>query len=154
MASRGAVVVVGRVSIRGWRAVVAGVVVTLVVGTGLAAAATPAGVGSGAVTTRVPVDRSGQQANDTSFFPAISADGRFVAFESDASNLVAGDTNGHKDVFVRDRKLQVTTRVSVGPGGQLANNGSRLPAISADGRFVAFRSLASNLVARGHQQRL
>jgi Tol biopolymer transport system component len=60
---------------------------------------------------------------------------------------VAGDTNNAYDVFVRDRKLQVTRRISVGPGGQQANDGSVAPAISADGRYVAFRSYASNLVA-------
>jgi hypothetical protein len=106
--------VVGSVSINGWRAVVAGVVATVVVGTGLAAAGAQAGVGSGAVSTRVAVDRSGHQANGTSFSPAISAHGRFVAFDSGASNLVAGDTNNKWDVFVRDRVAQVTRRVSVG----------------------------------------
>jgi Tol biopolymer transport system component len=140
--------VVGSVSISGWRAVVAGAAATLVVGTGLAAAATPARVGSGAVTSRVPVDRSGQQANGSSYGqPAISADGRFVVFESEASNLVPGDTNNSTDVFVRDRKVQVTRRVSVGPAGQQTNGGSGEPAISADGRFVVFTSFASNLVA-------
>jgi Tol biopolymer transport system component len=131
----GAVGVVGKISISGWRAVVAGAVATLVVGMGLAAATTPAAVGSGR-----------QQANGDSVEPAISADGRFVAFRSGASNLVAGDTNNADDVFVRDRKLQLSRRVSVGPGGQQANSGS-LPAISAGGRFVAFQSGASNLVA-------
>jgi Tol biopolymer transport system component len=140
--------VVGSVSISGWRAVVAGAAATLVVGTGLAAAATPARVGSGAVTSRVPVDRSGQQANGSSYGqPAISADGRFVVFESEASNLVPGDTNNSTDLFVRDRKVQVTRRVSVGPAGQQTNGGSGEPAISADGRFVVFTSFASNLVA-------
>jgi Tol biopolymer transport system component len=138
---------VGGVSISGWRAVVAAAVATLVVGTGVAAAATPAVVGSSAVTARVPVGPGRQQANGDSSEPAISADGRFVAFASGASNLVAGDTNGTYDVFVRDRKLQVTRRVSVGPGGQQANSSSVGPAISADGRFVAFSSYASNLVA-------
>jgi hypothetical protein len=139
--------VVGSVSISGWRAVVAAAVVTLVVGTGLAAAATPAVVRSGAVTTRVPLGPGRQQANGTSFRPAISANGRFVAFTSSASNLVAGDTNATEDVFVRDLVAQVTTRVSVGPGGHQANNVSSDPAISEDGRFVAFQSFASNLVA-------
>jgi Tol biopolymer transport system component len=147
--------VVGRVSISGWRAVAAGAVATLVVGTGLAAAATPAGVGSGEVTIRVPVGRGGQQANGDSLMPAISADGRFVAFTSDASNLVAGDTNGATDVFVRDRVAQLTRRVSVGPGGQQANDGSfAAPTISAHGRFVAFTSGASNLVAGDTNQLL
>ena len=140
---KSAVAMVGGVSISGWRAVVAAAVATLVVGTGLAAAATPAGVGLGAVR----VGPGGQQANGRSFEPAISADGRFVAFQSGATNLVAGDTNGHKDVFVRDRVAQVTRRVSVGPGGQQPNSLSSNPAISAHGRFVAFISDASNLVA-------
>jgi Tol biopolymer transport system component len=99
------------------------------------------------VTQRVSVGPGGQQANNESFEPAISADGRFVAFWSQASNLVAGDTNLDADVFVRDRAAQVTRRVSVGPGGQQANGGSFDTVISADGRFVAFVSYASNLVA-------
>jgi hypothetical protein len=111
-----AVVVVG-VSISGWRAIAAGAVATLVVGTGLAAAATPAGAGSGAVSTRESVGRGGQQSNGESFEPAISADGRFVAFRSWASNLVPRDTNGFPDVFVRDRMAKLTRRVSVGSGG-------------------------------------
>jgi Tol biopolymer transport system component len=138
---------VGGVSIRGWRAVVAAAVATLVVGTGVAAAATPAAVGSDAVATaRVPVDRSGQQANGRSLESAISADGRVVAFRSGATNLVAGDTNGHWDVFVRDLVTQVTRRVSVGPAGHQANSESFKPEISASGRFVVFSSDASNLV--------
>jgi Tol biopolymer transport system component len=99
------------------------------------------------VTRRVSVGPGGHQANEGSFSPAISAHGRFVVFWSDASNLVAGDTNQHRDVFVRDRVEQVTGRVSVGPGGHQANERSFAPAISADGRFVAFASDASNLVA-------
>ena len=81
-----------------------------------------------------------------SFDPAISADGRFVAFSSDATNLVPGDTNGTADVFVRDRQTGTTRRVSVGPGGAQGNGDSVDPALSADGRFVAFESDATNLV--------
>ena len=77
---------------------------------------------------------------------AISADGRYVAFESTAWNLVPGDTNGHLDVFVRDRQLGTTELVSAAPGGEFGNNESGEPSISADGRYVAFTSLASNLV--------
>jgi Tol biopolymer transport system component len=77
----------------------------------------------------------------------MSADGRFVAFQSDATNLVPGDTNGAPDIFVRDRQLGTTTRVSVDSAGQEANFGAFLPSISADGRFVVFGSLATNLVA-------
>ena len=139
--------VVGGVSISGWQAVVAGAVAALVVGSALAAAASPAGVRSGTVTTRVSVDAAGQQANGGSSCPAVSTDGRFVAFASGASNLVAGDTNHRLDVFVRDRVAHLTRRVSVGPGDQQANDHSFWPAISANGRFVAFTSTASNLVA-------
>ena len=98
-------------------------------------------------TRRVSVGPGGAQADSHTYDPAISADGRFVAYESSASNLVAGDTNQSWDVFVRDRVAHVTWRVSVGPGEAQANNDSFDPAISADGRYVAFYSYASNLVA-------
>jgi Tol biopolymer transport system component len=98
-------------------------------------------------TERVSVSSSGRQANYSSADPAISADGRFVVFDSGASNLVAGNTNRGWDVFVRDRLKRTTERVSVSSSGRQANNVSRRPAISADGRFVVFESLASNLVA-------
>src|SRR5262245_18763724 len=77
---------------------------------------------------------------------SLSADGRFVAFSSSGSSLASGDTNGVTDVFVRDRQTGQTTRVSVASGGSQANGPSRLPKISADGRFVVFLSEASNLV--------
>ena len=78
---------------------------------------------------------------------SISADGRFVAFASDATNLVSGDTNGAADVFVRDRQAGTTERVSVDSAGNQASGGDSLrPAISADGRFVVFHSDATNLV--------
>src|SRR5256712_380330 len=98
-------------------------------------------------TRRVSVDSHGAQGNGDSFDPAISADGRFVAFDSVASNLVAGDTNAASDVFVRDRKTGKTRRVSVASHGTQGNGASFGPSISADGRFVAFTSAASNLVA-------
>jgi hypothetical protein len=98
-------------------------------------------------TTRVSVASGGTQANDTSLRPALSADGRYVAFHSSASNLVAGDTNGGFDLFVHDRQTGQTTRVSVGTGGTQSNGDSLRPVLSADGRHVAFHSLASNLVA-------
>jgi Tol biopolymer transport system component len=97
-------------------------------------------------TQRVSVGRNGAQGNDHSLVSVISADGRFVFFTSDASNLVPGDTNGTSDVFVRDRRTRTTERVSVGPGGAQGNGDSALPALSADGRFVAFGSSATNLV--------
>jgi len=98
-------------------------------------------------TTRVSVDSLGRQANGPSFNPAISADGRFIAFESDATNLVAGDTNGKRDVFVHDVTAGTTVRVSVDSLGRQANGASFNPAMSGDGVFVAFESDATNLVA-------
>ena len=106
---------------------------------------TPAEASPGG-TFRVSVDSAGNQANGASYQQGISADGRYVAFMSLASNLVPGDTNGVGDVFVRDRFTGVTERVSVGSGRNQANAGSYEPAISADGRYVAFASEATNLV--------
>jgi Tol biopolymer transport system component len=97
-------------------------------------------------TERVSVDSRGAQAASGGVNPAISVDGRFVAFTSDSPDLVAGDTNGVADVFVHDRTTGATERISVGGSGKQGNRASRLPAISADGRFVAFESGASNLV--------
>ena len=100
-----------------------------------------------AVTERVSLTAAGDQAADDSNVSSISADGRFVAFLSAATNLVSGDTNGHQDIFVRDRQLGTTTRVNVfsGGGGQ-ASSSSQDPMISANGRYVAFSSGAANLV--------
>lgn len=99
-------------------------------------------------TQSMSVDSSGNQGNDRSEQPSISADGRYVAFWSDADNLVPGDTNGVRDVFVHDRQTGQTERVSVdSAGGQASGSNCDQPAISADGRFVAFRSGAANLVA-------
>jgi Tol biopolymer transport system component len=102
-------------------------------------------------TTRVSVGSAGAEGNDDSVFPSISANGRFVAFASLASNLVPGDTNHRFDVFVHDRKRGETTRVSVNSAGAEANDGSIwLPAISDNGRFVAFFSRSTNLVPNDH----
>jgi len=92
-----------------------------------------------------PPAGSGAQANGPSYYPSISGDGRWVAFTSEASNLVECDTNVRSDVFVRDRLTGRTERVSVGMSGAQANEGSTQPAISADGSWVAFVSSASNL---------
>jgi hypothetical protein len=97
----------------------------------------------------VSIDSSGAQANSLSLMQGnaqLSADGRFVAFDSMASNLVTGDTNGGSDCFVHDRLTAQTIRVSVTTAGAQAGNGSRAPAISPDGRFIAFESPATNLV--------
>ncbi len=104
-------------------------------------------------TERVSVDGAGNQANGASgelgaFHPGyISTDGRYVTFASTASNLVAGDTNGVADVFVRDRVAGTTERVSIDSAGNQATGSSSFPTISADGRYVAFGSTAANLVA-------
>lgn len=82
-----------------------------------------------------------------SFDPAISNEGRYVAFTSADPTLVVGDTNGAADVFVLDAETGTIERVSVGPGGVQANEASGGPAISADGRWVAFSSRATNLAS-------
>lgn len=97
-------------------------------------------------TTRVSAASDGTQSNNSSFDPAISADGRFVTFTSWATNLVPDDSNGETDVFVHDRETGQTTRVSVASDGSQGNGYSAHPAISPDGRFVAFMAVASNLV--------
>ncbi|HSP55182.1 MAG TPA: thrombospondin type 3 repeat-containing protein [Dehalococcoidia bacterium] len=89
----------------------------------------------------------GTEANGPSHLSSISNDGRYVAFESDATNLVLGDTNGVQDVFVHDRLTGATERVSVGSSGGEANGASFHPDISGDGTVVAFSSRGSNLVA-------
>jgi Tol biopolymer transport system component len=96
-------------------------------------------------TRRVNLSSGGAQANDVSFWVAVSANGRYVAFGSSASNLVANDTNGKRDVFVRDLKTGRTRLVSVRQGGHVHGDAdSTSPAISDDGRYVAFLSSATN----------
>ena len=97
-------------------------------------------------TKLVSVSSAGTIGNDTSFDADISADGRYVVFESDADNLVAGDTNRSADVFLRDTVAGTTIRLSVAWNGTQANDSSGNAHISADGRFVTFSSSASNLV--------
>lgn len=97
-------------------------------------------------TERISIGAGGTEPNGASFRPTVSADGRYVAFESDASNLVADDTNGRTDVFVYDRQSVLMQRVSVGDSGIQANGDSFAPSLSADGRVVAFESDATNLV--------
>lgn len=95
---------------------------------------------------RVSVAGDGIQGNDGSFAPKISADGRYVAYLSNASNLVPGDTNGFADIFVFDRETRTTERLPVAGDGAEPNGGTGFPALSADGRYVVFSSYASNLV--------
>ncbi len=97
-------------------------------------------------TTRVSVSTNGAQGNGDSLNARISSDGRYVVFASDATNLIAGDTNAKRDVFLHDRNTKTTTRLSIATAGTQANGASDLPQISADGRFIAFQSDATNLV--------
>lgn len=102
-------------------------------------------------TRLVSVSSDGTQGNVLSSAdkPSLSADGRYVAFSSFADNLVSGDTNQTLDVFVHDRQTGQTTRASVASYGRQSHGGaSTFPILSADGRYVAFESLASNLVSR------
>lgn len=106
------------------------------------------------VTERVSVASDGTQGNDWSLahgaYQAISSDGRFVVFESNASDLVAGDTNGDADVFVHDRVSGATVRLDVNAAGQQVtgpySTAASAPAVSADGAVIAFESAASDLV--------
>jgi uncharacterized repeat protein (TIGR01451 family) len=98
-------------------------------------------------TTRVSIATDGTPGNGSSYVPSISSDGRYVAFESMATTLVSGDTNGHSDIFVRDRQLDITVRVSVATDGTQGDAAATDAAISGDGRYVAFASDATNLVA-------
>lgn len=95
---------------------------------------------------RVSVPTGGGLANGASERPSISADGRYIAFASAATNLIANDTNGTVDVFVRDRIAGTTKRVSVSSTGAQVSGTSRDPDISADGSVVAFASSAFELV--------
>lgn len=104
------------------------------------------GVSFAQTTDRVSVTSSGGQGNARSDTPSISEDGRFVAFQSKATNLAPGDTNGHKDIFVHDRRTGVIERVSVDSSGRQGNSESRDSSISDDGRFIAFRSSSTDLV--------
>src|SRR6266508_5047186 len=81
----------------------------------------------------------------SSYQPSVSADGRVVAFASDAPNLVQGDDNDTIDVFVHDRATGATTLVSKGEGGKAADGPSFFPAVSAEGEQVAFVSMAADL---------
>jgi Tol biopolymer transport system component len=98
-------------------------------------------------TTLLSTTTQGTSANGASDRPAISADGRYVAFQSSATNLITTDTNGRSDIFLLDRQSGSLTRVNKGTGGAESNADSEVPAISANGRFVAFESTSTNLVS-------
>jgi len=98
-------------------------------------------------TVRVSSSTAGVQGNGESIRPAISDSGRYVVFQSAADNLVPGDTNQHVDIFIHDLMTAQTARISVKGSGIQANHHSNNPAISADGRFIVYQSLANNLTA-------
>ncbi len=98
---------------------------------------------------RVSVDSTGDVTDGGSFLPSVSSNGRYVAFESAATDVVSNDLNGFKDVFVRDRTLGKNERVSVANPIGDANEESGAPSISADGLKVAFESKATNLSTTG-----
>jgi Tol biopolymer transport system component len=97
-------------------------------------------------TTLVSTSSSGTQGNNHSSNPYISADGKHVVFESEASNLVDGDTNGYGDIFIKDIQTGVITLVSTSSSGVQGIFDSSNPSISADGKYVVFDSFSSNLV--------
>jgi len=104
-------------------------------------------VRAGATTTRASVPTGGgQSTGGVSGFPSVSFDGRLVTYDSTATNLVAGDTNGFGDVFIHDRLSVATSRLSLAGSGGQTNAGSTFARISTDGRYVAFASEATNLV--------
>lgn len=120
----------------------------LAAGAVIAAAALSSGptFGQNVRTVRVSVSTAGTEADGQSIEPAVSADGHYVAFASDSSNLVANDTP-NRDVFVRDTRNGTTERVSVASDGTPGDSVSFYPSISGDGRYVVFQSDADNLVA-------
>ena len=100
---------------------------------------------------RVSIDNNGNEGDDSSLASSISSDGRYIAFESDATNLVVGDTNAKRDVFVYDRDTDTIERVSVDNNGNEGDDESHLPSISLDGRYVAFRSVATKEFREKHK---
>ncbi len=98
-------------------------------------------------TERISVSTDGTEANGASSYPSISANGRYVVFESVATNLVANDTNGKKDIFIRDLILDTTTRISVATNSTEGDGDSTYSFISPDGKKVAFTSGSTNFVS-------
>jgi subtilisin family serine protease len=89
---------------------------------------------------------SGETGNGRSFDPQISRDGRYVVFQSAATNLISGDTNDRDDLFLADRQTRTISRISTGPGGSQSARNSGSPSLSGDGRYIVFESLAENFV--------
>lgn len=95
---------------------------------------------------RASVGLNGADPDAGSYYGEVSNDGRFVAFASEATNLVSGDTNGGYDVFLRDTTLNTTQRINVQPNGSESPAGADMPQISSDGRYVVYLSYADDLV--------
>ncbi len=121
-------------------------VTAVAVGATLAVAVPDARADEHPSTVKVTLAYDGEEANESSHFPAVSGDGKVVSFGSNANNIVRRDWNNAQDVFVRDLATGVNTRVSVATDGTAGNGGSLAPSLSHDGRFVAFQSTARNLV--------
>jgi LPXTG-site transpeptidase (sortase) family protein len=98
-------------------------------------------------TTRVSVSSETDEANGPSGYPDVSSDGRYIVFQSDATNLVHNDTNTRRDIFMHDMTTGMTTRVSMGTGGIQGGLLSTGSSVSSNGTYVAFNSISSNLVA-------
>ncbi|CAL9442034.1 hypothetical protein SUDANB105_02252 [Streptomyces sp. enrichment culture] len=124
-----------------------GTSVAVLAGAMVALSATSAGAAPEPRTERVTVSATGEQLDGGSDGPRLSADGRYAAFGSYASNVVPGDGNGRPDAFVRDLRRGTVERVSVASDGTPADEASHYVRISGDGRYVAYRSRATNLVA-------
>jgi Tol biopolymer transport system component len=125
---------------------IAAVSVTLS-GTGCNNTTNDGGFPAGLPIERVSVADGGAGGNGTSSQASISSDGRYAAFKSSATNLVAGDTKGCEDIFVYDRQNDTIHLMSQAGDGTQGDGLSEFPSISADGRYVTFESDASNLVA-------
>lgn len=98
-------------------------------------------------TTRVSLDSGGGQTNGSSLYPSISSDGRYIAYQSEANDIVAGDSNLSQDIFLFDNMSQTTTLVSKDSNGIISNNYSENPVVSGDGKYVAYTSYGDNLVS-------
>ncbi|MBO1330144.1 hypothetical protein [Streptomyces sp. VRA16 Mangrove soil] len=123
-----------------------GVSVAVLAGAMVALAATSASPAANPRTDRITLSSSGEQLEQSTSVNGLSADGRYAVFVSDDSHVVPGDTNGRSDVFVRDLRRGTVERVNVSSDGAQADGSSRRAEISADGRYVAFMSSATNLV--------
>ena len=98
------------------------------------------------IPVRISVSSTGVEGNGHSLISSLSDDGRYIVFESAASNLVPGDNNGRKDIFLYDRITKMQKRISVNNNGEEANGDSSTASISGDGRYITFESMANNLL--------